>query len=78
MQFVTGSSKIPLEGFSHLEGMNGIQKFLISRIYGNPNRLPAAHTCFNQLDLPEYTSYEQLVSALTTAVNECSTGFGFA
>jgi E3 ubiquitin-protein ligase HUWE1 len=27
LQFVTGTSKVPLQGFAHLEGMNGTQKF---------------------------------------------------
>ncbi|NXD60306.1 HUWE1 ligase, partial [Corvus moneduloides] len=29
LQFVTGTSKVPLQGFAALEGMNGIQKFQI-------------------------------------------------
>ena len=44
VQFVTGSSKIPLQGFAQLQGMNGVQKFNICRSYGKSNRLPAAHT----------------------------------
>ena len=39
--------------------------------------LPHAHTCFNQLDLPEYDSYELLTSKLKTAIGEASEGFGF-
>ena len=46
LQFVTGSSKIPMGGFANLEGMNGVSKFLICRAYGKPNRLPAAHTWY--------------------------------
>ncbi|KCV69621.1 hypothetical protein H696_04040 [Fonticula alba] len=78
LQFVTGSSRIPLEGFSHLEGSNGRQRFSISKDFRSNNRLPAAHTCFNQLDLPEYDSYEQLRRNLLTAISECTTGFAFA
>ncbi len=74
--FVTGTSKVPLEGLSHLQGSNGIQKFQIHRDYGPKDRLPSAHTCFNQLDLPEYETYELLRDLLTKAINECSTGFG--
>ncbi|NWR53987.1 HUWE1 ligase, partial [Bucorvus abyssinicus] len=29
LQFVTGTSKVPLQGFAALEGMNGVQKFQI-------------------------------------------------
>jgi len=43
LQFVTGTSKVPLEGFAHLQGMQGTQKFNIHKAYGN-DRLPAAHT----------------------------------
>ena len=48
LQFVTGTSKVPLEGFKELEGMNGISKFNIHRDYGNKERLPSSHTCFNR------------------------------
>merc|ERR1712227_222364 len=44
LQFVTGSSKVPLQGFSALEGMNGVQKFQIHRDDRSTDRLPAAHT----------------------------------
>uniref|UniRef100_A0A158P6V3 HECT-type E3 ubiquitin transferase n=1 Tax=Angiostrongylus cantonensis TaxID=6313 RepID=A0A158P6V3_ANGCA len=78
LQFVTGTSKVPLQGFSSLEGMNGIQKFSIHMDCRGGDRLPAAHTCFNQLDLPQYESYEKLRDSLLMAVRECSEGFGFA
>lgn len=79
LQFVTGSSRLPIQGFSHLEGMHGVQKFTISKAYSkDDDRLPAAHTCFNQLDLPEYSSYEQLQKQLTLAMTEGGEGFGFA
>jgi E3 ubiquitin-protein ligase HUWE1 len=77
VQFVTGTSKVPLEGFSALHGSNGINKFHIHRDYGSHHRLPSAHTCFNQLDLPAYESYDQLKNALLIAIKECNTGFGF-
>ncbi|KAJ1356705.1 hypothetical protein KIN20_014444 [Parelaphostrongylus tenuis] len=78
LQFVTGTSKVPLQGFASLEGMNGIQKFSIHMDCRGGDRLPAAHTCFNQLDLPQYESYEKLRDSLLMAVRECSEGFGFA
>lgn len=77
LQFVTGTSKVPLNGFAKLEGMNGIAKFNIHRNYGSKDRLPSSHTCFNQLDLPEYESYETLRGALLTAITEGREGFGF-
>ncbi|KAI0407067.1 hypothetical protein F4802DRAFT_595696 [Xylaria palmicola] len=78
LQFVTGTSKVPLNGFKELEGMNGINRFNIHRDYGNKDRLPSSHTCFNQLDLPEYESYETLRRQLLKAITTGSDYFGFA
>jgi E3 ubiquitin-protein ligase HUWE1 len=78
IQFVTGTSKVPLEGFAHLQGSSGRQRFQIHRDFGAKDRLPSAHTCFNQLDLPEYDSYEALRDALKKVIGEFGTGFGLA
>ncbi|KAF2834163.1 hypothetical protein M501DRAFT_1001473 [Patellaria atrata CBS 101060] len=78
LQFVTGTSKVPLNGFKELEGMNGFSRFNIHRDYGNKDRLPSSHTCFNQLDLPEYDSYETLRQQLLIAITAGSEYFGFA
>ncbi|KAJ2234301.1 E3 ubiquitin-protein ligase tom1 [Coemansia sp. RSA 485] len=77
LQFVTGTSKVPLEGFAHLQGNQGVQRFQIHKAFGSTTRLPTAHTCFNQLDLPVYDNFETLKSNLLLAISECSTGFGF-
>eukprot|EP00252_Welwitschia_mirabilis_P007759 TRINITY_DN1943_c0_g1_i1.p1 TRINITY_DN1943_c0_g1~~TRINITY_DN1943_c0_g1_i1.p1 ORF type:complete len:3671 (+),score=717.88 TRINITY_DN1943_c0_g1_i1:355-11367(+) len=77
LQFVTGTSKVPLEGFKALQGISGPQRFQIHKAYGAPERLPTAHTCFNQLDLPEYSSKEQLEERLLLAIHEGNEGFGF-
>lgn len=76
LQFVTGTSQVPLEGFKGLIGMRGPQKFSIHRAEGG-GRLPTAHTCFNQLDLPEYESEDLMRHKLVQAVNEAHEGFGF-
>ncbi|CAK7273051.1 E3 ubiquitin-protein ligase tom1 [Sporothrix epigloea] len=78
LQFVTGTSKVPLNGFKELEGMNGINRFNIHRDYGNKDRLPSSHTCFNQLDLPEYESYDAMRSQLLKAITAGNDYFGFA
>ncbi|KAL3982881.1 HECT-domain (ubiquitin-transferase) family protein [Acanthocheilonema viteae] len=78
LQFVTGTSKVPLQGFAALEGMNGTQKFSIHLDSRSSDRLPTAHTCFNQLDLPQYETYDKLRDMLSLAVRECTEGFGFA
>lgn len=46
LQFVTGTSKVPLQGFASLEGMNGVQKFQIHRDDRSTSRLPSAHTWY--------------------------------
>ena len=46
--------------------MNGVQKFQIHRDDRSTDRLPAAHTCFNQLDLP---AYEVTVSLTSQVIN---------
>ena len=48
LQFITGTSKVPLNGFKELEGMNGHNRFSIHRDYGSAERLPSSHTCFNR------------------------------
>ncbi|PNS16909.1 hypothetical protein CAC42_4873 [Sphaceloma murrayae] len=78
LQFVTGTSKVPLNGFRELEGMNGFSRFNIHRDFGARDRLPSSHTCFNQLDLPEYENYEILRKQLYTAMTVGSDHFGFA
>ncbi|XP_021283908.1 E3 ubiquitin-protein ligase UPL2-like [Herrania umbratica] len=77
LQFVTGTSKVPLEGFTALQGISGSQKFQIHKAYGSADHLPSAHTCFNQLDLPEYPSKEHLEERLLLAIHEANEGFGF-
>jgi hypothetical protein len=37
--------------------------------------LPRAHTCFNQIVLPEYKSYDQLIDRLTFAIVNTSDEF---
>ncbi|KAG5018915.1 hypothetical protein JHK87_014770 [Glycine soja] len=77
LQFVTGTSKVPLEGFSALQGISGAQRFQIHKAYGSSDHLPSAHTCFNQLDLPEYPSKQHLEERLLLAIHEANEGFGF-
>ncbi|KAL5481303.1 hypothetical protein EMCRGX_G021436 [Ephydatia muelleri] len=73
LQFVTGTSKVPMNGFAELQGSQGSRKFCIKK-YGAVNSFPRAHTCFNRIDLPPYTQYYQLKERLTTAI-ENTEGF---
>ncbi|GLD93302.1 hypothetical protein PINS_up001894 [Pythium insidiosum] len=60
LKFMTGTNKIPLDGFE--PPLNITKSDLES------DALPRTHTCFNQLVLPEYTSYESLVAKVTFAI----------
>lgn len=74
LQFTTGTSRIPVNGFKDLQGSDGPRRFTIEKA-GEPNQLPKSHTCFNRVDLPPYTDYETLKQKLTLAVEE-TVGFG--
>lgn len=78
LQFVTGSSKVPLNGFSDLQGMRGTQKFSIHKASLPAGSLMAAHTCFNSLDLPKYGSEEEMKEKLLYAIKEGGGSFQFA
>ncbi|XP_034249762.1 E3 ubiquitin-protein ligase Nedd-4 isoform X2 [Thrips palmi] len=73
LQFVTGTSRVPMNGFKELYGSNGPQLFTIEK-WGKPSNYPRAHTCFNRLDLPPYDDYQQLRDKLIKAI-EGSQGF---
>lgn len=67
LQFVTGTSRVPMNGFKELYGSNGLQSFTIEK-WGTPENLPRSHTCFNRIDLPPYESYQELRSKLIKAI----------
>ena len=76
LQFVTGTSGVPVQGFSCLQGNDGnIRKFTL---HGDKNVkvFPRAHTCFNRIDMPIYKSKADLQKYLTLAVSMEATGFG--
>jgi len=68
LAFTTGSNRAPVGGLREI-------RLLIQRNGNDDQRLPLAHTCFNTLLLPEYSSLERLSEALLTAI-ENSEGFG--
>ncbi|XP_012371889.1 E3 ubiquitin-protein ligase NEDD4 isoform X1 [Octodon degus] len=73
LQFVTGTSRVPMNGFAELYGSSGPQPFTVEQ-WGAPEKLPRAHTCFNRLDLPPYESFEELWDKLQMAI-ENTQGF---
>ncbi|KAJ5248770.1 hypothetical protein N7468_000221 [Penicillium chermesinum] len=74
LQFTTGTSRIPVNGFKDLQGSDGPRRFTIEKS-GDPIALPKSHTCFNRLDLPPYKTHEALEHKLSIAVEE-TLGFG--
>ncbi|KAF4717444.1 hypothetical protein FOZ63_007822 [Perkinsus olseni] len=68
--FITGSSRAPPNGLNSVES-----RITISRMGPDSDRLPQAHTCFNHLLLPEYSSAEKLRKMIRLAIENC-TGFG--
>ena len=71
LSFSTGSSQVPSGGFRFLQP----ELFTIQRV-AVTDRFPAAHTCVNTLDLPEYTSKEALEQHLHFALEETGDSFG--
>ncbi|XP_069834418.1 probable E3 ubiquitin-protein ligase HERC3 isoform X3 [Dendropsophus ebraccatus] len=60
--FLTGSDRIPIYGMSSLH-------IIIQSISCGEDHLPVAHTCYNLLDLPKYSSKEILRNRLTQAID---------
>ena len=65
--FVTGCDRAPIEGLGSLE--------IVITNEGEKNQLPVAHTCFNNLVLPDYKDYEKIKKNILIAINY-SEGFG--
>ncbi|KAJ8482507.1 hypothetical protein ONZ45_g14927 [Pleurotus djamor] len=74
LQFTTGTSRLPVNGFKDLQGSDGPRRFTIEKS-GDPQGLPRSHTCFNRLDLPPYEDYQSLETKLLYAIEETE---GFA
>ncbi len=59
---------MPYGGFSNF-------KLKIDRLLGHEENLPVSHTCFNQLDLPAYRSYDTLAEKIDKALEYAGSGF---
>lgn len=68
LKFCTGSDRVPVRGLADLN-------FAMSRNGDNETMLPTAHTCFNHLLLPAYSSKSILEAKLLLAIQNCE-GFG--
>ena len=60
LQFVTGSARVPVGGFSELVGFNGAKHAftLAGANHLSKQALPVAHTCICTLDMPSYEDFE--------------------
>ncbi|TDH67199.1 hypothetical protein CCR75_004843 [Bremia lactucae] len=76
LQFTTGSSRVPVQGFKALTSYDGrICHFTLKAVTFPENAYPRAHTCFNRIDLPLYKSKKELEDVLSLVINMEVTGF---
>ncbi|KAG2432997.1 hypothetical protein HXX76_008725 [Chlamydomonas incerta] len=69
LQFWSGSDGMPAEGFGSMDP--AFHMVAVERMYDANDttaRLPAAHTCFRQLDLPRYVSKDELREKILCAI----------
>jgi len=78
LQFVTGTSGVPGGGFALLQGNEQglVRRFTLNGMSLDHGLYPVAHTCFNRLDLPMYSTKEELKKIVTIVINLEVTGFG--
>ena len=76
LQFTTGTSCVPVAGFNSLQGPQRTAcRFTIQSMEVSLSQLPRAHTCFNRLDLPKYTTKADLSRFLVLAIQMEASGF---
>ena len=68
LSFVTGCDRAPIDGLGSLT-------ITVTNGGSDLNQLPTAHTCFNNLILPDYKDKQKMKKSLLTAINY-SEGFG--
>ncbi|RHY29940.1 hypothetical protein DYB32_009457 [Aphanomyces invadans] len=79
LQFATGSSRVPVQGFKGLTSYDGeICHFTLKGVPYECGVYPATHACYNRIDLPLYPAKEMMVEALTMLLMSDPTGFTIA
>lgn len=68
LRFTTGSDRVPVGG-------TGDMTIKITKLKDKNHHLPIAHTCFNQIGLPDYKDKDRLKRKLTIAISNAE-GFG--
>jgi len=75
LQFVTGTSRVPVGGFRALQGNDGERRnFTINGLEASTG-YPVAHTCFNRIDMPSYSSKQRVQEMLYGIIQIEVTGF---
>jgi hypothetical protein len=76
LQFITGCSRLPAQGFKALVSNDGkLRKFNIQSVSKKDSIYPRSHTCFNKLDLPMYDSQAELDAYMSCVTNGDTYGF---
>ncbi|DBA04905.1 TPA: hypothetical protein N0F65_006907 [Lagenidium giganteum] len=76
LQFCTGSSRVPVQGFKGLTSYDGrICPFTIRSLPNQTAGFPKVHTCFNRIELPLYSTKEELRVAICTVLEMDFTEF---
>lgn len=76
LQFCTGTSRVPVQGFRALQGSDGnIKTFVIQSADIKTTVFPKAHTCFNRIELPVYKSRDQLIHFMMQTIEMDHMGF---
>ena len=76
LQFTTGSSRVPVQGFKALTSYDGrICHFTLKAVPYPENSYPRSHTCFNRIDMPLYKKKKELEEVLSVVINMEVTGF---
>ena len=77
LQFATGSSAVPVEGFQALQSHDGnLCWFALQSAKVKDQPFIIAHTCFNRLDIPMYRSKAELKKQLLLVLSMEVSGFG--
>ena len=83
LSFTTGCAFIPVDGLNPAFtlvralgiGVDGVDNPSEEAVDNLNHSLPRSHTCFNQLVLPAYSSYEILFERLSYALSNTGSGF---
>lgn len=76
LQFATGRSRVPLIGFKGLTSNVGrVCHFTLSALAKTEPAYIRSHACFNRLDLPQFSSLDELKKNLYATLDTGFTGF---